>query len=643
MKVTSSIIIYGISNSLNYPCTVNAFDTTYNSGAGFNYDIIITKLDLSGSSLNASTYVGGVGNEYFNYFQNTVWGWGGLEMEVDRQGNIYGIGCSNSGNFPTTSGAISSALNGASDAIAFKIDSGLSNLIWATYLGGSGNENGTSIKLDGSGGAYLFGSTSSTNFPVTSGVYNPIKNGIGVTADLYVSHINSSGGLTASTFLGTASQDYAYLMDIDLNGDIYLFGNVSNSSQLVPTPGTYSNPNGANFIYKMNSTLSNVLFKTKFGNVVSQTIPYLVFNAVKVDSCGKIYISGFGPKTFPTTPNAFQAYGGGPTDIYMAVFNQNCASLAFASFFGGSQSNNWSTIPQNSPGEATCTADFDNKGCLYTGVSIPGGLPTTPNAYAPTIVSTSTWITCNDAFLKVDFQTFVNASSYGANITGCPPFTPTFVSSTNTGSTYWDLGNGVTSTMDTISTTYTTLGNYNVLLVVTDTNTCNKTDSIKSILSVINPTTFDLGEDIQTCFNSKALIQPNVTAVTYSWSTGQTSPNIMALPGSYTLTINNGGCNSSDSIHVIVSEKKLSERFPNVVTPNADGINDLIELKKYNFAEVELTIYDRWGREVVKFNDPNAEWKPDDLNAGTYFYVAHYLSNCIGEYATDKGFITLFK
>jgi gliding motility-associated-like protein len=645
MVKNNEIVIFGATTSSNYPCTITAFDTILNSPAGaYNYDILISKLNMTGTALLASTYVGGTNNDFFNPFYLNPWSWAFGEMECDDSGNVYIIGATNSNDFPVTTGVISSTLKGTTDAFVFKINTTLSNLIWSTYLGGSLSESGVSIKLDGSGGVYCFGSTSSLNFPTTTGAYNIIKNGSSATSDFYISHINSTGtAFLSSTYLGTSAQDAASLMQLDQNNNVYLVGGCSSPSALVPSPGVYSNPNGYNTIYKLNSSLSNLAYQTKFGfpppPISPAPSPYVSYSALKIDSCERIYIAGFGSNLFPTTPNVFQTYGGGPTDLYIAQFNQNCASLSFASYFGGPNSNafGWNG------GEGTGLADFDNKGYLYSAMGIPGGLPTTPGAYAMTWVNTSTWVVCNDAFVKIDMQSHINAtSSYGSNIIGCPPFTPTFVSTTNTGSTYWDLGNGTTSFNDSVSTTYTNLGTYNVLLVVTDTNTCQRTDSIKSILNVINPIEFDF-EDISTCLDTKALIQANVTAVTYSWSTGQTTPNIYVFPGTYTLTINNGGCNSSAEVSVIVAEPKLSERFPNVITPNGDNINDWIDFIKYNFNEVEFYVYDRWGRERYKITKPDEKWNPNDLDNGTYYYVANYKSSCTGKFATDKGFISVFK
>lgn len=635
----NEITLVGGTVSSDFPTTPGALSSAFNGG---NSDLFVAKLNSSGTALIASTYLGGANNEGWYVNGPALSQMDGLtntEMVSDKSKNVYIHSVTTSTNFPTSPGAFAVTKSGVIDACVVKLDSTL-KLVWSTYLGGNRDETSKGIREDGSGGVFVLGTTTSTTFPTTSGVISSAKSGALLLSDMYLSHINSTGtGLIASTYLGTATSDYGGMIETDQN-DIYICGHVSAASSFTSTAGLYSNPNGRNTIYKINRNLTAIIYQTKFGNAsqnLTGVYPYLDYSAFKVDSCKNIYIAGFAQNYLPTTANAFMPFQGGIEDLYMAVFSKDCASLKFASFWGGPKYH----ISYGEHSDFGINS-FDDKGRLYQALCSNGGLPTTPGAFVSTFTSSGDTI-YNDAFVKVDLGTFINAASYGANVTGCPPFTPTFVSTTNTGTSYWDLGNGVTSTLDTISTTYTNLGNYDVLLVVTDTNTCNRVDSIKSILNVVSPTDFDLGEDIPSCANTKALIISNVTAVTYSWSTGQTTQNIFAFPGSYTLTINNGGCNTSDSVHVVVAEKKLSERFPNVVTANGDGVNDFIELKKYDFQEVELIIYDRWGREVFKTNDPVSEWHPDDLKVGTYFYVASYLSSCIGKYATDKGFISIFK
>ncbi|MBP7810031.1 MAG: gliding motility-associated C-terminal domain-containing protein [Bacteroidia bacterium] len=623
------LVIMGRTCSKNFPTTTAAFDSTFNGLT----DIAISKLNVTGSSLIASTYVGGNAPECNNWFANVTVGdfyfFG--ECITDSSGNVFAISNTQSSNFPVTTGAIDTILNGGIDACVFKLDKNLSNLVWSTYLGGSTTEDGKSIRLDGNGGVYCLGTTNSINFPTTPGCISNTK--IGGSTDYFITHINALGNtIINSTYVGTTANDVACLLDLDDNNDVYFCGQTNNPSLIIPTSGVYSNTNGYNTIYKINSTLNNIVFRTKYGNLVSGKFPYLMTSAFKVDSCANIYIAGFADNVLPTTSNAFMPYGGGTRDIYVGVFKNNCSSLLFASFYGGPQT-------ERTDGGIS---HFDSKGVLYQGFYVDGAIPTTTNAFSP-IQNAS--VTDEDGFLKIDLQTHIKAgSSYGANITGCPPFSTQFVSTTNTGTSYWDLGDGTTSTFDTISHTYNNLGTYNVLLVVTDTNTCNRTDSIKSILNVINPTTFDLGDEVSICINNPTQLISNVSAVTYSWSTGQTTPNIFVTqPGTYTLTINNGGCITSDEVKVVIGEEKLSERFPNVITPNSDNINDWIDFMKYNFDEVEFIVFDRWGKERYKITNITERWSPDDLNNGTYYYVANYKSSCTGKYATDKGFISVFK
>ncbi len=623
------LIIMGRSCSKNFPTTSTAFDTTLNGQT----DIVLCKLNNTGSSLLASTYIGGSGPECNNFFANVTVGdfyfFG--ECVSDTSGNVYAITNTNSTNFPTSAGAFSTTLKGGIDACVFKMDNTLSTLMWSTFLGGNTTEDGKSIRLDGVGGVYCLGSTNSINFPTTAGCVSPTK--LGGSTDYFVTHLNSTGSAVInSTYLGTTANDVACLMDLDENNNVYVSGQINNPSALVPTTGVFFNSSGYNTIFKINSSLSTLHFKTKFGNVVSGKFPYLSTTAFRVDSCHNIYISGLADNSLPTTSNAFMSFGGGIKDLYMAVFKNNCTSLSFASYYGG---------PQDEHSDGGISR-FDHKGVLYQGFYARGGTPTTANAFSANYSGSNTE---EDGFLKVDLQTHINASSsYGATIIGCPPFTPTFVSSTNTGNSYWNLGNGITSTSNTVSTTYTLLGNYNVVLVVTDTSTCNKTDTVKSLLSLVPPTDFDLGEDKYICINENLTLESNVSALSYSWSTGQNSTSATVnAPGSYSLIIDNGGCKTSDYINVILGEKDFSLVFPNIVTPNGDTKNDFIDFSKYKFEELHFTVFDRWGRIRQTIEDPYFKFEPSNFDDGTYFYVIEYRSNCTGKHNTHKGYLQVIK
>ncbi|HRD38899.1 MAG TPA: SBBP repeat-containing protein, partial [Bacteroidia bacterium] len=188
------------------------------------------------------TYIGGTNSESFDNFSL-----GGVdyrceaEMQNDNLGNVYVYTASSSANFPTTPGVISNVKKGFSDAVFFKLNTNLSNLVWSTYLGGSSSESGKSIRFDGTGGFYLAGTTSSTDFPVTSGALQTTKAGLAVFSDFYITHINSTANsIIASTYLGVQGHDILAFMDLDMNNDVYICGHTGTSSQFIPTAGTYS-------------------------------------------------------------------------------------------------------------------------------------------------------------------------------------------------------------------------------------------------------------------------------------------------------------------------------------------------------------------------------------------------------------------
>jgi hypothetical protein len=142
---------------------VNAFQSS--SGGGF--DAFVTKLDLTGSALVYSTYLGGSSGEE------------GEGIAVDLQGNAYVTGVTDSTNFPTTLGAFQPAHAGGNgqDAFVTKLGPSGSALVYSSYLGGSGYEVGFAIAVDRRGNAYVTGETNSFDFRTTPGAFSPIFNG----------------------------------------------------------------------------------------------------------------------------------------------------------------------------------------------------------------------------------------------------------------------------------------------------------------------------------------------------------------------------------------------------------------------------------------------------------------------------------
>ena len=258
---TGNVYISGNTLSANFPTTSGAFNESYNGGY---MDIFVCKLGASGSSLIYSTFIGGNSSD------------GNAGIIVDGSGNAYTSGTTRSANFPATSGAYDENHNGADDAFVCKVNSSGSALIYSTFLGGSGYEEGHGISVDGSGNAYIAGYTSSSDFPTTSGAYDESLNGVG-SWDVFVSKINPSGNaLIYSTLLGGSSHDFGRAMTIDGSGNAYIGGETC-SMDFPTTSGAYDeNYNGGNydvFVFKLNSSGNALIYSTYLGGSGFTPVP----------------------------------------------------------------------------------------------------------------------------------------------------------------------------------------------------------------------------------------------------------------------------------------------------------------------------------------------------------------------------------
>ncbi|QAY65095.1 SBBP repeat-containing protein [Paenibacillus protaetiae] len=176
--------ITGRTYSDNFPVTPGAVQTIF----GGSSDVFVTKLNPTGSALVYSTYLGGTGHDY------------GLGIAVDSAGEAYVTGFTASADFPTTTGAFQTVYGGNNDGFAARLNATGTSLIYSTFLGGSGGDNGTAISVDSAGNAYVTGNTASLNFPTTTGAFQTARRG---TGDVFVTKINPSGSsLVYSTYLG---------------------------------------------------------------------------------------------------------------------------------------------------------------------------------------------------------------------------------------------------------------------------------------------------------------------------------------------------------------------------------------------------------------------------------------------------------
>ncbi|MFW3146213.1 MAG: hypothetical protein ACMUIE_05330 [Thermoplasmatota archaeon] len=161
VAANGSVHVAGQSASNSFPTTSGAYDTSRNG----QEDGVYFRLDASGSSLTYSTFIGGGA-------------WDSLsDVDLDPDGSVYLIGRSRSTGFPTTKGCYDDTLSGGWDMVVSRLDPQGKRLVYSTYLGGSGDESGGRIDLDGSNFTYISGMSDSNNFPTISGAYDTTPNG----------------------------------------------------------------------------------------------------------------------------------------------------------------------------------------------------------------------------------------------------------------------------------------------------------------------------------------------------------------------------------------------------------------------------------------------------------------------------------
>ncbi len=294
----------------------------------------------------------------------------GYSLAFDSEGNAYVSGYTTTFlGFPITSGAYQTSNNGFGDAFITKLNSTGSDLVYSTYLGGQIYDYGYSIAIDSEGNAYIAGGTSSTDFPITSGVFQTSL-GLGYYA-AFITKLNPTGSdLVYSTFLGGSRSDVAYSLAIDIDRNAYVTGSTS-SSDFPVTSGAFQTgfSGGAYdaFITKLNSTGTGLLYSTYLGGSEIDE-----GHSLKVDIDCNAYVTGSTSSSdFPVTSGAFQtSFGEGDYDSYITKLNSDGSTLVYSTFLGGDGNDYGVSLALNSEGNA-----------YVTGSTTSPNFPTTSDAF----------------------------------------------------------------------------------------------------------------------------------------------------------------------------------------------------------------------------------------------------------------------
>lgn len=515
---TNELYILGSTGSQDFPTTAGVLQPTFaggpsltfNIGYGFPHtsgtDIFVSRLNAAGTNLIASTFVGGSGNDGINSDPELEYNYGDAfrgEIILDDDNNVYVASVTSSTDFPTTPGAFQPGYaGGTTDGCVFKLNPALSALQWSSYLGGAYGDAAFSIQLNELGIAYVAGATGSTNLNTSDDAM--LQNYQG-NVDGMLARISTTGqNLLGLTYIGTNAYDEAFFVQIDTEGDVFVVGQTEGSFDV--SDDVYSNPNSGQFIQKLDPGLTTSLLATTLGN--GNGGPNISISAFLVSNCNQIYVSGWGGSTnsgaggvststtnnLPVTDDAFQSTTDG-SDFYLMVLSPDAEELVFATFFGGSSSN------EHVDGG---TSRFDKRGTVYQAVCAGCGgyddFPTQPGVWSETNNSGMANGQCNLGVFKFDLATINAQIGIDGPNEVCAGSTVNFINSTTVANTFdWDFGGQGTSDESSPDFVFDTPGDYTITMTASHEDDCISSDTASIEIVVLPPPEIDVSSAPQIC------------------------------------------------------------------------------------------------------------------------------------------------
>ncbi len=302
--------VTGLAYSSNFP-----IKNPYQAGSAGNADVFVGKLSSSGSGLIYSTYLGGSGNDY------------GFGIILGSGGEAYIAGDTYSTNFPTKN-PYQASWAGLGDVFVIKLFSSGSALIYSTYLGGNGLDDGSGIALGTAGEAYITGGTYSADFPTI----NPYQASSAGNRNVFVSRLSSSGSsLIYSTYLGGSDDDEGYGITLGTGSEAYVTGMTWSAN--FPRKNPYQTSSGGAsdaFVSKLSSGGSALIYSTYLGGNDADS-----GGGIMLGAGDEAHVTGGTYSlNFPTI-NPYQAGFGGNADVFVSRLSSSGSGLIYSTYLGG--------------------------------------------------------------------------------------------------------------------------------------------------------------------------------------------------------------------------------------------------------------------------------------------------------------------
>lgn len=304
-NINGEIYITGYTSSADFP-VVSGFQLAKSGPV----DAFISKINAAGSAFIYSSFLGGSNGSGEDY---------SYAIAADNNDNAYIAGTTASTNFPVTASPIQGTYGGGvTDVFVAKIHPLGSSVLFATYLGGSGNDVANGIDVDGNENVYVTGVTTSTNFPV---VYSSLDSTCGTDgncnggrSDAFVIKIQAAGSALAyGTYLGGSDNDIATDIAVNSSGSAFVTGYTSSGD--FPSISAVQSAHGGvidAFIARLNASGTELEYSTFLGGSGGDSA-----QGIAVDDTGYVYVVGNTASTNFPTASPLQASLAGNTDVFI--------------------------------------------------------------------------------------------------------------------------------------------------------------------------------------------------------------------------------------------------------------------------------------------------------------------------------------
>jgi hypothetical protein len=336
---TGDIYVAGATNSRHFPIPGPAAQPAYggdnsrceslNGVTAPCLDAFVAELNSTGTELLASTYLGGDDDD------------DATAIALDANHDVLVTGSARSAAFPVTPGAFQTTHTspaGQRDVFVTELNASLSELTYSTFIGGSGDEFATSIRVDSKGAAYVTGSTTSTDFPIfpapsgapqgtyagpsaadCPGYLESAAHGLRYCGDAFVAKVAPGGaGLVFSTYAGGSGNDGALDLALDSSNNAWIVG-TTRSADFPLTPDAYSGAAGIEnaFVSEISSDGTKDIFSTK--------LPGQRGLAIEIDGRDDVFVAGENSGNEQPSAATPGTYGNGQGGVFLTKFSPDQA------------------------------------------------------------------------------------------------------------------------------------------------------------------------------------------------------------------------------------------------------------------------------------------------------------------------------